>query len=148
MIPDGDRIDRVRMVLGGVTVLSRVLAAQQRRPFEGRLLTGSQLSLLFFLARTPSGLTPGRLAALLDVTRGAVTQLVDALETEGHVEIGVNPADARSRILVLSDAARKEVERFEQATAERLLPRFASLTSQELTTLAQLIDRITEKERQ
>ena len=137
------RVDPVRAVLGAVAALSRALSLEQRRPFEGRVLTGSQLSALFFLARTPSGLTPGRLAELLTVSAGAVTQLVDALRADGHVDIRVNPADARSRIIVLSCASRDEVEHFEGATAERLRPRFAALTPAELTTLADLMNRVT-----
>lgn len=136
------RIDPVRVVLGCVASLSRVLSSEQRRPFEGRVLTGSQLSALFYLARTPSGLTPGRLAELLSVSAGAVTQLVETLRTDGHVDMQVNPYDARSRIIVLSRAARVEVEQFERATAERLRPRFAALTSSELMTLAELMNRI------
>ena len=135
--------DPVRVVLGVVASLSRVLSSEQRRPFEGRVLTASQMSALFFLARTPSGLTPSRLAELLAVSGGAVTQLVDTLRTEGHVDIRVNPDDARSRIIVLSHAARDEVEHCEFAIAERLRPRFAALSPAELTTLAGLMNRIT-----
>jgi len=137
------RGDPVHVVLGCVAALSRVLSSEQRRPFEGRVLTGSQLSALFFLARTPSGLTPGRLAELLSVSAGAVTQLVETLRTDGHVDMQVNPDDARSRIIVLSHAARVEVGQFERATAERLRPRFTALTSSELMTLAELMNRIT-----
>jgi len=136
-------VDPVRVVLGSVASLSRVLSSEQRRPFEGRVLTSSQMSALFLLARRPSGLTPGRLAELLAVSAGAVTQLIDTLRTEGHVDIRVNPDDARSRIIVLSRAARDEVEHFEGATAERLRPRFAALSPAELTTLADLMNRIT-----
>ncbi len=136
-------IDPVRVVLGAVASLSRLLASEQRRPFEGRVLTGSQLSALFFLARNSSGSTPGRLAELLGVSAGAVTQLVDTLRAEGHVDIRVHPDDARSRIIVLSRAAHDEVERFEGATAERLRPRFAALTPAELAALADLMNRVT-----
>lgn len=142
-----DRSDAVRTVLGGVAALSRQLTSEQRRPFEGRVLTGSQLSVLFFLARKP-GLTPRRLATLLDVTAGAVTQLVDGLRSEGHVEIRVNPDDARSRIIFLSPRARDEVEQFESGTAARLEHQFASLTTPELATLAELIHRVAMKEEQ
>lgn len=136
-------VDAVRVVLDGVATLGRVLSSEQRRPFEGRVLTGSQLSVLFFLARSPSGLTPGRLAELLNVSAGAVTQLADTLRADGHVDTQVNPDDARSRIILLSRTARDEVENFELATAERLRPRFAALTAAELTTLADLMNRVT-----
>lgn len=140
-----DRNGAVRRVLGGVAALSRQLSSEQRRPFEGRVLPGSQLSVLFFLARTPTGLTPRRLARLLDVTAGAITQLVDGLRADGHVEIRVNPDDARSRIIYLSPRARDEVELFESGTAARLQHQFAPLTTPELATLAELIHRVAMK---
>lgn len=141
-----DRTDRIRAVLTGVVSLSKTLTSAQRRPFEGKVLSGSQLSALFLLARRPPGVTPGRLAELLDVTAGAVTQLIDGLRADGHVDISVSPEDARSRIVALSPAAHEEVERFERATVQRLQPRFASLTDRELSTLAQLLSRVAGEE--
>ncbi|MBN9151367.1 MAG: winged helix-turn-helix transcriptional regulator [Micrococcales bacterium] len=142
MSSDSARRDDIRAVLSGVASLSRMLSSAQKRPFEGRILSGSQLSVLFHLAHGSVDVTPGRLAKLLGVTPGAITQLIGGLQTEGHVDIRVGPDDARSRIVVLSAAARKEVEDFEAATAKRLEPHFASLTAQELATLAQLMGRI------
>lgn len=143
MSTNGDRADRIREVLDGVAALSRILSSAQRRPFEGKMLSGSQPTILFFLARTPSGLTPGRLAELLGVTAGAVTQLIDGLRKEGHVNVEVSPDDARSRIIKLSSAAREEVEQFETNTAQRLQPCFAELSGPELSTLARLMSRVT-----
>lgn len=135
--------DPVRVVIECVATLGRSITSEQRRPFEGRVLTTTQLSALFLLARSPSGLTPGRLSALLGVSAGAVSQLVEAMGMEGHVDLQVNPTDARSRLIMLSPTARAEVERFERATADRLRPRFAALTPSELETLAEMMGRIT-----
>ncbi|MCC6270856.1 MAG: MarR family transcriptional regulator [Microbacteriaceae bacterium] len=143
MNTDDDRTARIREVLDGVASLSRMLSSAQRRPFEGRMLSGSQLSALFFLARNPSGLTPGRLAELLKVTAGAITQLIDGLRNEGHVDVFVRPEDARSKIVKLSSAAREEVEHFETTTAQQLQPRFVALSGRELSTLARLMSLVT-----
>lgn len=142
MSSDDARDDDIRAVLSGVASLSRMLSSAQKRPFEGRVLSGSQMSVLFHLARETAGLTPGRLAKLLGLSAGAVTQLIEGLLQEGHVEIRMSPDDARSRIVSLSPAAHEEVERFEKATSERLRPHFAGLTSRELSTLAHLVGRI------
>lgn len=142
MSSDSARRDDIRAVLSGVASLSRMLSSAQKRPFEGMVLSGSQLAVLFHLADETTGVTPGRLSKLLGVTPGAVTQLIDGLHRAGHVDIRVSPDDARSRIVALSPTAREEVEGFEAATAKRLEPHFASLSSPELATLAQLMGRI------
>jgi DNA-binding MarR family transcriptional regulator len=82
------------------------------------------------------------LAELLDVTTGAVTQLVDGLKLAGHVETTANPADARSRLIVLTPEAQAEVDRFESATAERLRPLFDEVSAAELAALAELLARV------
>ncbi|WP_182353465.1 MarR family winged helix-turn-helix transcriptional regulator [Flaviflexus huanghaiensis] len=147
MTTDSNRAELIREILSGVTALAKVLSTEQRRPFEGKVLSRSQLLALFLLARVPAGLTPGRLAELLDVTPGAVTQLIDGLRAEGHVETQVSRTDARSRIVVLSGSAHQEVERFETAVVARLQTRFAGLTDGELASLAHMMNRITTEDR-
>lgn len=131
-------------VLESVTVLSSSIAAARHVPFHGRSLTRSQLEALHLLAHARTPLTPARLAAALHVTRGAVSQLLDGLRTEGLVVISPNPADARSRILTLSPDAAAEVTAFEAGVIAAVQPRFADLSTQELTALAGLLERIRE----
>ena len=135
----------IASVLESVTRLSHVIAAGPRVLFHGRDLTRAQMQALFALAHDPTPMTPGRLATRLGVTAGAVTQLVTRLRDQGLVETEPHPHDARSRVLRLTVVAAEEVDRFERATVERLLPRFASVDADELSTLAQVLARITEE---
>ncbi|UOE43423.1 MarR family winged helix-turn-helix transcriptional regulator [Agromyces larvae] len=130
---------RIAAVLESIALLGRELSATRDTPFGDVRLTRSQLDALFLLTRAPSGLTPGALAAALGLTAGAVTQLVDGLRTEELVEQMVNPRDARSRMLRLTQAAKDRVGAFEAAVAARLAPRFDALSDAELDRLGRLL---------
>jgi DNA-binding MarR family transcriptional regulator len=69
---------------------------------------------LFVLAHLRAPVTAGSLAATLQVTAGAVSQLLEPLRAAELVATAANPHDSRSRVLSLTEAARAEVERLEQ----------------------------------
>jgi DNA-binding MarR family transcriptional regulator len=52
-------------------------------------------------------LTPGELGALLSLTSGSVTALIDRLEALGWAERELHPNDRRSVVIVLTKKARK-----------------------------------------
>jgi DNA-binding MarR family transcriptional regulator len=52
-------------------------------------------------------LTPGELGALLSLTSGSVTALIDRLEALGWAERELHPNDRRSVVVVLTKKARK-----------------------------------------
>ncbi|MFF2369134.1 MarR family winged helix-turn-helix transcriptional regulator [Agromyces sp. NPDC058110] len=140
-----DRTALVASVLESVTLLARAITAEQKAPFGERGLSGTQMQALFTLAHSRRAVTPGRLAATLGVTPGAVTQLVDGLRGESLVQTSVNPADARSRVISLTTDAAREVERFERAVIARLAPRFDRLDEADLDRLSALLHSITEE---
>ncbi|GAA1846373.1 MarR family winged helix-turn-helix transcriptional regulator [Agromyces salentinus] len=131
-------------VIEGVVVLSRDLAATRRTPFAGHALGRSQLETLFLIAHAETPPTPGALAARLGLTAGAVTQILEPLRAAGLVEATTNPADARSRLLQLTEAARAEVDEFERDYIAALAPRFEILHDEELENLARLLRRLKE----
>ncbi|QEO14507.1 MarR family transcriptional regulator [Agromyces intestinalis] len=141
---DDERMRRISVVLDAVAVIGRELSATRDTPFGGVRLSRSQLDALFILTRSAAGLTPSSLAASLGVTAGAVTQLVDGLREQGLVEQTANPADARSRLLRLTDPARARVAAFEAAVTARLAPRFDRLSDTELDRLGRLLAKIQE----
>ncbi len=66
-------------------------------------LTNGQFSLLMALNR-PEPPTLGPVARLLAMDRTTLTAALKPLERQGLVRIEVDPADRRSRLLVLTDA--------------------------------------------
>ena len=88
-------------------------------------------------------MTPGLLASRLDITPGAVTQLVSGLLAAGLVEQHTDPTDARRRVLRLAPAWQDRVAGFEQDLVREVAPRFDALADDELRTLADLLARTT-----
>ncbi|MBG6058921.1 DNA-binding MarR family transcriptional regulator [Cryobacterium sp. MP_M5] len=140
-------------VLAAIGTVNREFTARGSYPFQDRALGRSQLDLLFVLSQaggtgtgsgtgTGTGLGVGGLAAALGVTSGAVTQLVDALRSEGLVTSEVNPADRRGRIIRLTADAAVEVDAFQREYAVALAPRFDALTSAEVVELERLLNKV------
>lgn len=135
------RAGEIATVLESVIALSGALTAQQRGLFAQLDLSTTQLRALYLLAHDAGPTTPSRLAARLDVTPGAVTQLIEGLRAAQLVETAQNPVDARSRVIRLREAAAAEIAAFELDTLERMRPMFAGLGDDELRTLARMLAR-------
>lgn len=136
------RRNAVGEILASIALLSRQLRTGRSAPFGDRILSASQYEALFHIAHSPNGVTPGALASAMSVSRGAITQLVDALRETALVDDSPNPHDARSRILGLTPEARAEVEAFESAILDGISERFAPLSTAELQMLAGLLTRV------
>jgi DNA-binding MarR family transcriptional regulator len=121
--------------------LTRDLAAAGSYPFRERHLGRARMNVLYQLSRI-GGLGIGALAALLDVTSGAVSQHVDLLRKAGLVTVDVDPADARARIVRLTDHAHAEVGEFQRGWIEAIAPRFDDLTTDEVADLRRLLSLV------
>lgn len=135
------RARRIDAVLTPLVRLSRAVQSAQRMPFEGRVRGRTDLEAIFLLAHAAEPITPSRLAEELDVTPGAVTQLVERLRADGILEQHPHPDDARSRIVRLTADAAREVAAYEGAVIEVVAPAFAALDDDELARLAELLAR-------
>jgi DNA-binding MarR family transcriptional regulator len=136
------RTASVAAVLTTATAVARRVTRARRAPFADRRLGRSQLDALFVLAHHRAPVTAGSLAAALQVTPGAVSQLLEPLRAAELVAATANPHDSRSRVLSLTETARVEVERFEQRVVEEVAPVFDDLSDQELKDLADLLGRL------
>jgi DNA-binding MarR family transcriptional regulator len=78
--------------------------ARQRAALARRLgLTDSEVLAVQHLARAGE-LTPGQLGALLQLSSGGTTALIQRLERSGHVSRHANPHDKRSAVVRLTPA--------------------------------------------
>lgn len=135
---DAEREKFLAEAIDTMAALTRDLAAAGSYPFRERRLGRAQMNLLYRLSRT-DGLGIGALAAVLDVTSGAVSQHVDGLRKAGLVTVDVDPLDARARVVSLTDAARAEVDEFQRGWIEAAAPRFDALTTEEVHELRRLL---------
>lgn len=143
-MPDvnGPRLALVGRALEAFVVWARVLDSHRSFPFGDLQLTRAQLETLFLVAHSATPVTPSGLADSLGVTRGAVTQLVGGLIEAGLVTQHADAADARRRVLHLSERSRARVDDFEREFAIGVAPRFDALTDTELATLVDLLGRV------
>jgi DNA-binding MarR family transcriptional regulator len=93
----------------------------------------------------PEGISVSALAELARVRKQTMAQAVDQLETMGYVERRPNPADGRSRLVLLTERG-EAVKPVTHDTAALVEQRWASLTSpEELESLrAALLHLLTE----
>ncbi|WP_241992620.1 MarR family winged helix-turn-helix transcriptional regulator [Cryobacterium lactosi] len=137
-----DRATQIGSVLESIFTLSRALASPRMTPFGDAVLTRTQLEILFVLAHENEPVAPGRLAATVRVTPGAITQTMDQLREKNLVDQSPSDLDGRVRVWRLTETATAQVAAFEAATVLRTSPWFTSLSPDELATLAALISRV------
>jgi len=66
-------------------------------------LSYSQFGILNHLTRQGEPMSPAQLAAALNLTKGAVTNLLQKLEAQGLIAITTDPDDGRRKWVSLSD---------------------------------------------
>lgn len=138
---DAEREKFLAEAIDTMSALTRDLAAAGSYPFRERGLGRARMNLLYQLSRRGS-LGVGALAALLDVTPGAVSQHVDHLRQAGLVTVDVDPLDARARIVALTDQARAEVDEFQRGWIDAIAPRFDALSIDDVHELRRLLSLV------
>lgn len=89
-------------------------------------------------------MTAGRLSELTGLTSGAVTRMVDRLESAKYVRRRSDPDDRRKVIIELVPGRAKEFERFYGPMARGATERLSRYTDSELALIAELLDAMTE----
>ena len=121
-----------RAVVDGVSAGVRARGFTDVRPAHGFAFTR--------LARGDVTIT--QLAEHLDVTRQAAAQLADELVAKGYVERREHPADARARLLVLTEKGWACTRAAEAAIADTMAAWAAVLGEERLRSLASDLARI------
>lgn len=129
-------------IIGRLHRIAARLDAELRAVFAEAGLGDGDFDVLASLRRSgaPYSLTAGELAATTMVTSGAVTKRVDRLVALGLVDREVDPLDARSRRIGLTDAGRALIDDLlprHVANEHRLL---AGLSDPERSRLARLLE--------
>jgi DNA-binding MarR family transcriptional regulator len=105
-------------------------------------LSLAKLSALHRLTEAGESLPLGQLADRLACVKSNVTQLIDRLEADGLVSRASDPNDRRSRLAVLTDAGRKAYSKGSEIQRQTEQELFSALTSDETSTLHQLLDKL------
>ena len=114
-----------RALIDGISAGIRARGFDDVRPAHG-----------FAFARLAAGgANISQLAEHLDVTRQAAAQLVDELAARGYVERHPDPADARARLITLTEKGWACTRAADAAMADTIRPWAAALGEQRLLAL-------------
>jgi DNA-binding MarR family transcriptional regulator len=86
--------------------------------------------------------TPGEMAETLTMTPGAISKIIDKLQSKGWVRSRINPADNRGQLLSLSAAGRRVVPELAQIADHNDQKFFSCLDSEETTALRHLLGKL------
>ncbi|WP_145788455.1 MarR family winged helix-turn-helix transcriptional regulator [Kitasatospora atroaurantiaca] len=95
-----------------------------------------------FARLAPHGASVGELAEHLGVTKQAASQLVEELVRKGYVERQPHPADARARLIVLTDRGWACTRAADAAAADAVRPWAAALGERRLRELRDDLARL------
>ena len=86
--------------------------------------------------------TPGEMAEALTMTRGAISKIIDKLESKGWIRSKTNPQDNRGQLLSLSGAGRRIVPELAEIADRNDRKFFSCLNSEERTTFRHLLGKL------
>jgi DNA-binding MarR family transcriptional regulator len=86
--------------------------------------------------------TPGEMADALAMTRGAISKIIDKLESKGWIRSKINPEDNRGQLLSLSGAGRRVVPELAKIADRNDQKFFSCLDSEEWTALRHLLGKL------
>lgn len=86
--------------------------------------------------------TPGEMAEALTMTRGAISKIIDKLESKGWIRSRINPEDNRGQLLSLSGAGRRIVPELASIADRNDQKFFSCLNAEEKTALRHLLGKL------
>jgi DNA-binding MarR family transcriptional regulator len=140
---DTDALNTHLLLAGSAAAVSRGLEARiQSLGFE---LTRPRYTIVRMLYLSPEGALPqSEIAQALQVSAANVTQLIDALASDGWVERVVNPADRRVTYAQLTDVGKERCSILVPAIVDFMLESVRVLDKDEQAELRRLVSKVRE----
>jgi DNA-binding MarR family transcriptional regulator len=86
--------------------------------------------------------SPGEMAEALTMTRGAISKIIDKLESKGWIKSKINAKDNREKRLSLSEAGRRVVPELAEIADQNDQKFFSCLDSEDRTALRRLLGKL------
>jgi DNA-binding MarR family transcriptional regulator len=90
------------------------------------------------------GITPGELAEALELTRGAVSKVIDKLEAKNWIARSAKPGDSRVQLLSLTQPGRRILPQLAEIADQNDRQFFDGLEADEKATLRRLLTKLAE----
>jgi DNA-binding MarR family transcriptional regulator len=113
-----------------------------RHHFGAHEFSRGHMDLFFRLMKEKEGVSVKEIADSAHITSGAVSQLIDRAVRMGFVTREEDPNDRRAQRIKLSPKAASRAGQFKENLFERLSPRFANLSNEEISQLTSLLGKI------
>ncbi|MBI1355833.1 MAG: MarR family transcriptional regulator [Acidobacteria bacterium] len=94
--------------------------------------------------RQRPGITPGELAEALEMTRGAVSKVLDKLDAKTWIVRSSKPDDARVQLLELTPEGERSLPELAAIADENDQRFFGGLDADEMAALRRLLEKLTE----
>ena len=127
-----------------VVLTGAMLTKEGDRLFRPLGLTDAQFNILILLKHQSEGgrINQTQLGQMLLVNRSNVTGLVDRMEQAGWVERTAEAGDRRVKMVQLTAAGRKLLERAEKVYEQRIEELTSVLSNNEVRTICRLLERV------
>ena len=126
--------------------VSNAVSGQFARSLQARQTSVAEWVLLRHLwDRTEA--TPGEMADALTMTRGAISKIIDKLQSKGWVKSRIKPEDNRVQLLCLSSAGRRIVPQLAEIADLNDQKFFTCLDADQKTALRYLLDKVSSHNR-
>jgi DNA-binding MarR family transcriptional regulator len=86
--------------------------------------------------------TPSEMADVLMMTRGAISKIIDKLESKGWIRSKINPEDSRGQLLALSGAGRRVLPELAEIADRNDEIFFSCLNAEERSALRYLLGKL------
>lgn len=136
-----EREKTIAEISNSMRVIKHALHSQLSKVLQDSPVSRAQLELLFVINREQP-VSFKRLAETLSLTSGAISQLVEGLETSGLIERKTDSKDRRVQDLSLSKKGQAMFSSIESCHHEMIAEALASLTTSELKTFLTLETKI------
>jgi DNA-binding MarR family transcriptional regulator len=114
---------------------------------DGLDLRPPELHILFLIAKEGKGekaggpVQPSALAAIMGVTAGNITQIINAIEERGLIERTIDPSDRRKVMITLTPVGKEAVKRAGAAYREAYAGLLSDLGEKKTVEFTKLLDR-------
>lgn len=136
--PEDPQTFRLLNEIGIIEQLSRNLL--ERALPDG--LKMSQFVVLNHLVRLGGEWSPARLAAAFQVTKGAMTNTVNRLETRGLIKVKADPSDGRGKLISITPEGKAMRERCIESVGPKLGELSKELSEEEIHQTLPVLEKI------
>jgi DNA-binding MarR family transcriptional regulator len=136
------RTQLLEQVLNHLGYISRSISAPHGFSFGDLVLTKPQVTIFFFVAHHQEGVSVKEIATFLNVTKGAVTQFIDALVEKNLVKREEDARDRRVQRIRLTEFAESRFDHFKTSYYLSLNTLFDALTDKEVEQLVSLLEKL------